>query len=73
MINDKLSATTIRKNSDTNLKRKEIKYAIGESIPESFLMEEILCFGHTEKLSPKYIRPYGIVERVRSIAYWSTI
>ena len=32
-------------------------------------MEKILCFGRKGKLSPKFIGPYEILERVGPVAY----
>ena len=56
--------------SYANLKRKDIEYEVGDKV---FLKvspwRKILRFGRKRKLSPRFIGPYEILERVGPIAY----
>ena len=59
-----------RQRSYANLKRKDIEYEVGDKV---FLKvspwKKILRFGRKGKLSPKFIGPYEILERVGPVAY----
>ena len=59
-----------RQRSYTNLKRTDIEYEVGEKL---FLKispwEGVLRFGKRDKLSPRFIGPYEIIERVGPVAY----
>jgi len=52
------------------LKRKEIEYAVGDKV---FLKvspwKKVLRFGRKGKLSPRFIGPYEVIERVGPVAY----
>ncbi|KAA3473264.1 reverse transcriptase [Gossypium australe] len=56
--------------SSVDLKQKDIEYVVGDKM---FLKvspwRKIMCFVRKGKLSPRYIRPYKIVERVEPVAY----
>ena len=55
---------------DANIKRRDIDYNVGDKV---FLKvspwRKILRFGLKGKLSPKFIGPYEILERISPVAY----
>ncbi|KAA3466136.1 DNA/RNA polymerase superfamily protein [Gossypium australe] len=59
-----------RKKSYADLKRKDIEFRIGDQV---FLKvspwKKILRFGRKGKLSPRFIGPYEIIERIGPVAY----
>ena len=70
IIQQRLKAACDRQRSYANLKRKDIEYEVGDKV---FLKvspwKKILRFGRKGKLSPRFIGPYEILERVRPVAY----
>ncbi|KAJ9177049.1 hypothetical protein P3X46_012303, partial [Hevea brasiliensis] len=56
--------------SYADLKRKEIEYVVGDKV---FLKvspwKKVLRFGRKGKLSPRFIGPYEVIERVGPVAY----
>ncbi|KAA3465884.1 pol protein [Gossypium australe] len=59
-----------RQKSYADLKRKEIEFQVGDKV---FLKvspwKKVLRFGRKGKLSPRFIRPYKITERIGPVAY----
>ena len=74
IIQQRLKTANDRQRSYANLKRKDIKFEVGDRL---FLKvspwKKILCFGRKGKMSPRLIGPYEILERVRPIAYRLTL
>ncbi|KAK8265180.1 hypothetical protein V6Z11_D12G161800 [Gossypium hirsutum] len=70
VIRDSLKSASDRQKSYADLKRKDIEFQIGDKV---FLKvspwKKILRFGRKGKLSPRFIGPYEITERVGSVAY----
>ena len=70
IIQQRLKAACDRRRSYANLKRKDIEYEVGDKV---FLKvsswKKILRFGRKGKLSPRFIGPYEVLERVGPIAY----
>ena len=70
IIQQRLKAASDRQGSYANLKRKDIEYEVGDKV---FLKvsqwKKILRFGRKGKLSPRFIGPYEILERVGPVAY----
>ncbi|KAK8659638.1 hypothetical protein V6N13_029835 [Hibiscus sabdariffa] len=70
LISERLKAASNRQKSYVDLKRREIEYAVGDRV---FLKvspwKKVMRFGRKGKLSPRYIGPYEIVERVGPVAY----
>ena len=70
MIKSKLKASQDRQKSYADQHRKETYYQIGEKV---FLRvspwKGIMRFGNKGKLSPRYIGPYEISERIGPLAY----
>ncbi|XP_012448721.1 uncharacterized protein LOC105771884 [Gossypium raimondii] len=67
---ESLKATSDRQKSYADLKRREIEFDVGDQV---FLKvsswKKVLRFGRKGKLSPRFIEPYEIVERIGSMAY----
>ena len=70
IIQQRLKAVSDRQRSYANLKRKDIEYEFGDKV---FLKvspwKKILHFGRKGKLSPRFIGPYEILERVGPVVY----
>ena len=70
IIQQRLKRASDRQRSYANLKRKDIEYEVGDKV---FLKvspcKKILRFGRKGKLSPRFIGPYEILEKVRPVAY----
>ena len=70
MIRERLKIATDRHKSYANMKRKDIRYEIGDKV---FLKvspwKKVLRFGKKGKLSPRFIGPYEVIEKVGPVAY----
>ena len=70
VIQQRLKATRDRQKSYADLERKDIEDEVGDKV---FLKvspwRKILQFGKKGKLSPGFIGPYEILERIGSVAY----
>ncbi|KAK5825584.1 hypothetical protein PVK06_020440 [Gossypium arboreum] len=70
VIRESLKAASDRQKSYADLKRKDIEYQVGDKV---FLKvspwKKVLRFGRKGKLSPRFIGPYEISERVGPVAY----
>ena len=70
MIIERLKVATDRQKSYADMKRKDIRYEIGENV---FLKvspwKKVMRFGKKAKLSPRFIGPYEMIEKVGSVAY----
>ncbi|KAG8472932.1 hypothetical protein CXB51_034788 [Gossypium anomalum] len=70
VIRDCLKAASDRQKSYANLKRQEIEFQVGDKV---FLnvppWKMVLRFDQKGKLSPRFIGPYKITERVGPLAY----
>ena len=70
MIRERLKVVTNRHKSYANMKRKDIRYEIDE---KAFLKvspwKKVMRFGKMGKLSPRFIGPYEVMEKVGLVAY----
>ena len=70
VIRDRLKITQNRQKSYANNRRRDLEFEVGDMV---FLRispwKGVLRFGKRGKLSPRYIRPNRIVERVGEVAY----
>ena len=70
MIRERLKVANDRQKSYANMKRKDIRYEIGEKV---FLKvtpwKKVMRFGENGKLSPRFIGLYEVIEKVGPVAY----
>ena len=70
VIRDRLKIEQDRQKSYANNRRRDLEFEVGDMV---FLRispwKGILRFGKRGKLSPRYIGPYRIVERIGEVAY----
>ena len=70
MIRERLKVSTDRQKSYVDMKRKDIRYEIGEKV---FLKispwKKVMRFGEKGKLSPRFIGPYEVIEKLGPVAY----
>ena len=70
MIRERLKVANDRQKSYADMKRKDIRYEIGEKV---FLKvspwKKVMRFGKKGKLSPRFIGPYEVIEKVGPVAY----
>ena len=70
MIRERLKVATDRQKSYANMKIKDIRYEVSEKV---FLKvspwKKVMRFGKKGKLSPIFIGPYEVIEKVGLVAY----
>ena len=65
-----LKVATDRQNSYADMRRKDIRYEIGEKvILKVSPWKKVMRFGKKCKLSPRFIGPYEVIEKVGPVAY----
>ena len=74
LIQDRLRTTFSRQWSYADLKRRDVQFNEGDHV---FLkispMKGIKRFSKTEKLVPRYVRPFEILNRVGKVSYRSAL
>ncbi|KAG8503420.1 hypothetical protein CXB51_001332 [Gossypium anomalum] len=69
-IRDSLKAASDRQKSYADLKCREIEFQVKDRVfVKVSLRKKVLRFGRKGKLSPRFIGPYEIVERIGLVAY----
>ena len=70
MIREILTVATDRQKSYVDMRRKDFRYEISEKV---FLKvspwKKVMRFGKNGKLSPRFIGPYKVIEKVDPVAY----
>jgi hypothetical protein len=70
LIRDRMKAAQDRQKSYADLKRRPEEFAVGERVLLKVSPTKgVVRFGARGKLSPRYIGPYEIVERIGTLAY----
>nr|GEW40030.1 putative reverse transcriptase domain-containing protein [Tanacetum cinerariifolium] len=66
----KIQAARDRQKSYVDLKRKPMEFQVGDKVMLKVSpWKGVVRFGKREKLNPRYVRPFKVVARVRSVAY----
>ena len=53
-----------------NNHRKDLEFIVGDQVfLRVSLMKRVIRFGKKGKLSPRYVKPFEILEKVRKVAY----
>ena len=70
MIRERLKVATDGQKSYADMKRKDIRYKVGKKV---FLKvspwKNVMRFRKNGKLSPRFIGPYEVIEKVGSVTY----
>ena len=70
MIRERLKVAVDRQKSYADLKRKDILYEIGKKVLlKVFPWKKVMRFERKGKLSPRFIEPYEVIEKVGPMAY----
>jgi hypothetical protein len=74
MIRDKIKMAQDRQQSYANKRRRPLEFKAGEEDGDMVFLKispwkGVLRFGKQGKLTPRYIGPYRIVERIGKVAY----
>ena len=74
MIKERLKVALDRQKSYADMRRKDIRYEIGEKV---FLKvspwKKVMRFMKNGKLSPRFIGPYEVIEKVGPVTYILTL
>ncbi|GKC56736.1 putative reverse transcriptase domain-containing protein, partial [Tanacetum coccineum] len=69
-IKQRIQAARDRQKSYADLKRKPMEFQVGDRVMLKVSpWKGVVRFGKQGKLNPRYIRPFKVLEKVRSIAY----
>ena len=70
MIRERLKVATDRQKSYADMRRKDIRYEIGEKVFLKVLpWKKVMRFGKKGKLKPRFIGSYEVIEKVGPMAY----
>ena len=70
MIRERLKVAADRQKSYADLKRKDIQYEIDEKVFLKFSpWKKVMRFRRNDKLSPRFIGPFEVIEKVGPVAY----
>nr|GEW06966.1 putative reverse transcriptase domain-containing protein [Tanacetum cinerariifolium] len=69
-IKQTIQAARNRQQNYADLQRKMMEFWVGDSVMLKILpWKRVVRFGKREKLNPRYVRPFKVLEKVGSIAY----
>ena len=70
LIRERLKATQSRQKSHADKRRRDIEFDVGDHV---FIkvspLKGVMRFGKTNKLSPRFVGPFEILEKIGSVAY----
>ncbi|GJX74348.1 putative reverse transcriptase domain-containing protein [Tanacetum coccineum] len=69
-IKQRMQAARDRQKSYTDLKRKPMDFHVGDRVMLKVSpWEGVVCFGKRGKLNHRYVGPFKVLEKIRSVAY----
>ncbi|GKE80527.1 hypothetical protein Tco_1550527 [Tanacetum coccineum] len=69
-IKQRIQAAGDRQKSYANLKRKPMEFQVGDRVMLKVLpWKGVVRFGKREKLNPRYVGPFEVLEKVGAVAY----
>ncbi|GKF10309.1 putative reverse transcriptase domain-containing protein [Tanacetum coccineum] len=69
-INQRIQAARDRQKSYADLKRKLMEFQVGDKVMLKVShWKGVVHFGKWEKLNPRYVRPFKVLEKVREVTY----
>ncbi|GJT97794.1 hypothetical protein Tco_1093312 [Tanacetum coccineum] len=70
LIKQRLKAERDRHKSYANNRCKALEFEVGDQVLLKVShWKGVVCFGKKDKLAPRYVRPFEIIERIGSVAY----
>nr|GFA74264.1 putative reverse transcriptase domain-containing protein [Tanacetum cinerariifolium] len=65
-----IQATRDRQKSYADIRQKPLEFQIGDKVMLKVSpWKGVICFGKWRKLNPRYIRPFKIIAKVKTVAY----
>nr|GEV38923.1 putative reverse transcriptase domain-containing protein [Tanacetum cinerariifolium] len=69
-IKNRLLTARSRQKSYADVRRKPMEFEVGDKVMLKVSpWKGVICFGKRGKLSPRYIRPFEIIEKIGPVAY----
>ncbi|GJR70463.1 putative reverse transcriptase domain-containing protein [Tanacetum coccineum] len=69
-IKQRMQAACDQQKSYADLKRKPVEFQVGDRVMLKVSpWKGVVCFGKRGKLNPRYVGPFKVLEKVRSVAY----
>ncbi|GJU45641.1 putative reverse transcriptase domain-containing protein [Tanacetum coccineum] len=69
-VKQRMQVSRDRQKSYADLKRKPMKFQVGDKVMLKVSpWKGVVRFGKREKLNPRYVGPFKVLERVGSVAY----
>nr|GEV41719.1 putative reverse transcriptase domain-containing protein [Tanacetum cinerariifolium] len=69
-IKQRMQAARDRQKSYVDLKRKPMEFQVGDKVMLKVLpWKGVVRFGKREKLNPRYVGPFKVLERIRDVPY----
>ena len=71
LIRQRLLTTQSRQKSYADVRRRPLEFEVGDHVFLNVMPKRgVVRFGKRGKLSPRFIGPFEILERIGTIAYW---